>query len=147
MEHKRAVLEQDHLVQHLFDVRDQVGGDEHSALLIVVGQNGAEDKIPGRRVYSGDGFIQQIQLGLPGHDQHQLDLLLRALGHGFQPVLRLHTQAPAHSKGFVIIKVLIKIPEQIKQIHRPHPAGEVHPVGQIAYLGLGCGTDMLAIDL
>ena len=65
MEHERPLLEQDHLIQHLLNVCDQVGGDEHGALLVIVGQNGAEDKIPGRRVHPGNGLIQQVQLGLP----------------------------------------------------------------------------------
>ena len=146
MAYHMAHLEKNGLIQHPFHVADQMGGDQNGAVFVVVGQNRIHNEIPGRRVHTGNGFIQQIQLGLAAHDQCQLQFLLGALGHGFNPVLRLDFQAAAHVLGLGPVEIRVEISEKVRQVLGLHPVGKVHPVRQIADLALGVGAGLLAVN-
>ena len=62
MQDHDALPDKDHLVQHPLDVGDQVGGEQDTGLLAVIGQYSAQDVVPSRRVHPGDGLIQHIEL-------------------------------------------------------------------------------------
>ena len=42
-----AVLQEDHLVEHLLDIRDEVGGEDDGGILVVVADDGAENVVAG----------------------------------------------------------------------------------------------------
>ena len=44
-------------------------GDDHQSILPVIIDDGPQDVIPRSRIHSGNGFIQQIDLRIPGHGQ------------------------------------------------------------------------------
>ena len=146
MAHHPSVFQEHGLVQHPLHIPDQVGGDEHRAVFVVVGENGIHNVVPGRRVHPGDGLIQQVQLGLPAHHQSQLELLLGALGHGFDPVFFLDAQPLAHFRSLGCVKVLVKVPEKSHKVPHLHPVCNVHPVRQVAHLSLGVGTGGVAVN-
>ncbi|CAN4028197.1 Immunity protein 17, partial [Dysosmobacter welbionis] len=67
LEHHLALIDENDLVQNLFHIGDQVGGDNHCRLGIVIADDGGEDVVPGGGVHAADGLIQQIQLCRPAH--------------------------------------------------------------------------------
>ena len=81
----REIFRARNLVQDLLNVADEVGGDEDGALLVVVGEDGIEDEVPGGGVHACDGFVQQV----PGPQRQRQD-------HPHQDPLR---PAPAHRGG------------------------------------------------
>ena len=67
------------MVQHLLDICDQVGGDQHGRIFAVVGKDRPQDIIPGCRVHAADRFVQDIEVCIPAHYEDELYFLLGAL--------------------------------------------------------------------
>ena len=59
-----------------------MSGDDDGGIGVVAADDGGQDVIAGRGIHAADGLIQNVELGAAGHDQHQLYLLLVALGKG-----------------------------------------------------------------
>ena len=68
-----SVFQEHRLVQHRFHILDEVGGEDDRGIPAVVGEDGVQDVIPCRRVHAADGFIQQIEPGVPAHGEDELD--------------------------------------------------------------------------
>ena len=145
-----AVLQEHGLVQHRLNVLDEVGRNDNGRVLAVVGNDGVQDVVPGRRVHAADGLIQQVETGVAAHGQHQLNLLLVALGKGLEPGIGGDVQPGQHLIGLIGVKAdvslgltgrAVKIPEHLHQLLHPHPVGQPVGVRQVGdqLLGLRAG--------
>ena len=123
-----------------------MGRNDHGSIFVIVVDDGTQDVFSCRRVHTGDGIVQQVELCLTAHDQNQLHLFLGALGHGLQMCGFLDAQGTAHICGLLPLKIRIKITEQVEEIFHLHPVGEVVSVRQIAYDGFGIRARDMSVD-
>ena len=123
-----------------------MGGEQNGGVLAIVGQNGVEDVVPGGRVHSANGLIQEIEGDLPAHHQNELNLLLVSFGEGFQPVTGVDAQTLQHIVRLGGVEVAIKIRKEMDQFLHPHPIVEVTAVGQIGDGEFGLRPHRLPLD-
>mgnify|MGYP001116574562 CR=1 FL=1 len=132
-----AVLQEHSLVQHRLDVLDEVGRNDNGRVLAVVGNDGVQDVVPGRRVHAADGLIQQVEPGIPAHGKDELDFLLVALGKALEGCFGRKLQLFQHLIRLGGVEVSVEIPEHLHQLLHPHPVGQPLGVRQIGDDGLG----------
>ena len=84
-------------------------GKKYRCIFIIIADDSLQDKIPRSRIHAGNGLIQNIQVGIPAHNQYKLYFFLGALGKGFQPGMKIDMKAFQHTQCFFLVKVIIKI--------------------------------------
>ena len=117
-------MQEDHLVEHLLDIRDEVGGEDDGGVLVVVADDGAENVVAGGGVDAADRLIEKIQLRFPAHHQNELQLFARALAHGFDARLLVKPEVPDHLLRLVAVKILEKVGVIVHRLLRTHPLAE-----------------------
>ena len=120
-----------HLVQHRLDIGDKVRGNDDRRLRVVVFDNGVEDIVPRGGVNAADRLIEQIELGAAAHDHDKLRLLLCALGHLLDVLLRIDAQSPQHILRLCPVEVLIEIAEKVHELPGVHPVGQILLIRQV----------------
>ena len=146
LQQNAALVDEDHVVQHVLHVGDQVGGDHQGGILIIIAENGVDDIVPGGGVHAADGLVQQIQPGPPAHDQDQLHLFPGALAHLPDPQFRADLQGRQHMLGGVPVEIRIEVAEKVQQLHHVHPPGQIRPLRQIGHQLLGLRPRGMAVD-
>ena len=141
-----AVLQEDHLVEHLLDIRDEVGGDDDGGVLVVVADDGAENVVAGGGVHAADRLIEQIQLRRAGHDEDQLELFARALGERFDALGDVEAEALDHLLRRVAAEVGVEVGIVVDGLRDGHPVGQGVAVGEIGDDGLRLRRGGFAVD-
>ena len=114
-----------------------MGGKNDGRIPAVVVQDGAQDVVPGGRVYAANGLIQQVELCGAAHGKDQLHLFLAALGEGLEPRLRFQFQPGQHFVCLSGVKIGIKFVEHFHQLLHTHPVRQPVGVRQIGHDGFG----------
>ena len=141
-----APVDENDLVQHLFHIGDQVGGNDHGGVGIIIGNNGGENIIPCGGVHAADGLVQQIQPGGPAHDHNELNLFPGALAHLLDPLLGLDVQMVKHLLRSLTAEVRVEILVKIHELTGAHPGGDGGALRQIADHGVGLPARGPAVD-
>ena len=124
-----------------------MGGDDHRRILRVVAENGVQNVVPGSRVHTADGFVQQIQLRLTAHGQNQLNFFLGAFGQMFEPLAVCNLQIAQHLFGLAAVEVRVKVGKHPHQLPHGHPVWQIIGIRQIGDHLLGLRSRRLSIDL
>lgn len=106
-------------------------GDENGRIAVVVGDDGPEDEIARRRIDAADRLIEQVERRPARHDEHELDLLLRALRQGPHRRSRGNRKTHQHILGKPTIEVGIEIGEERKRIAHFRRRAEIRPLRQV----------------
>ena len=130
--------EKRHVVENVLHVCDQVRGDDDGGLRVVVGDDGAENVVARRGVDAADRLVEQVELRLAAHDEDELHLFARALGHLLDLLLRLDAEPLHHLHGGRAVKVVVEVTEKVQQLQRRHPVGEIGALRQV-------GDDLLRV--
>ena len=141
-----AVLQEHGFIQHRLHVLDEVGGDDDRGVPAVVGEDGVQDVVPRRRVHAADGFIQQIEPGVPAHGKDELDFLLVALGKALEGCFGRKLQLFQHLIRLGGVEVGVEIPEHLHQLLHPHPVGQPCGIRQVGDDGLRVRAGVHARD-
>ena len=124
-------MDEENVVQHLFHIRDEVGGQNDAGLRVIVPDDSLQNVVSRGGVHPTDGLIQQVEPGRPAHDQDELHLLPRALAELLHPPLLRDLQPGEHLPGRVLPEVRIEVPVEVQQLARRHPLGQAVPVRQV----------------
>ncbi len=114
-----------------------MGGENNGGLFTVIADNGIQDIVPGCWIHTANGLIQKIEVGLPAHNQNELDLFLGSLGHGLESVIGIDAQSLEHVIGLLLIEVFIEIIKELNDLVDAHPIIQIGSFGQIGNYLLG----------
>ena len=130
------LIEEDDLVEHRLDVGDQVRADDDGGLWIVVGNDGVQDVIPRCGVDAADRLVEQVELCLAAHCQHELHLLLHALRHLADGLVEVQAEVREHPLCGLPVEIGVEITVEVQQLPRFHPRAERDAVGQVGHDGV-----------
>ena len=146
VQHHRAFLEENDLIEHTLHIRDEVRRQQNGRVLAVIRENGAQNVVARRRIDTRDRLIEHIQLRLAAHGEDELHLLLIALAERFQAVQRVDLQRIQHIGCLYAVKIRVKIRKERNQVVDLHRIVEIVFVGQIADDAVRVGARRLTVN-
>ncbi len=142
-----TVIEENDLVENLFDIGDEVGRDKKGRAFSEVAKDGVEDVVAGSRIDATKWLIEDIKFGFSGHDKDKLELFLHTFRHLEDFHRRVEVEIGKKPLGLFAVEVFIKGLEQVEIVFYCCVFVEIGTFGKIGNVRLRIDTKRFAFEM